>query len=155
MEFYKKQVFHSVHYLQKQRAKEMGEEVLWCLWLAAETCRSCISKVPADTFTFTINTLKHKPYDDKIGISEDKIILPNCTAHYLSVVICNLLSVPFILLSKHYLWTSWSTLSKSSGEHKAENSYMTWAHLLATSKETQLYCGRELKKKLLKDKTPG
>lgn len=29
---------------------------------------------------------KHNPYDGKIEISEDKIILPNCQAHYLSVV---------------------------------------------------------------------
>lgn len=34
-----------------------------------------------------MNIFKRNPYDGKIGISEDKIILPNCQAHYLSVVL--------------------------------------------------------------------
>lgn len=109
----------------------MGEEVLWCQWLSVKICRSCILKVPADTFTFARNTLKHNPYEGKIGISENKVTLPNCQAHYLSVVFfClslssyspNIIREQADLLFKIIRWTqSWKQLhdiGPSSGNKK-------------------------------------
>lgn len=95
MEFYK--ICYSLFTTYKQPAKQMGREVLpwttnyWLVrhltvvhrtaaelhihdystsqWLSADTHRSWVSRVLADTFIhFVMNTFKCNPYDGKIGI---------------------------------------------------------------------------------------
>lgn len=145
MEFYKKQVFHSVHYLQAAgkrdgwRSSAVSTAVNGCLRYA-EAAPQKYWQTHQLLLQTLLNTILKMVWRD---FGEQNFAQLSSTLLISSV----LLPDPFILVSKQYLGTSWSTLSKPLVKLKAENSYMTWAHLLATSKDTELYCGREMREK--------
>lgn len=157
MEFYKKQVFRVVHYLQAAskrngwRSSAVSTAVNGCLRYA-EAAPQKYWQTHQLLLQTLLNTILKMVWKD---FGEQNFAQLSSTLLISSV----LLADPFILVSKQYLGTSWSTLSKPLVKLKPENSYMTWAHLLATRHRALLWQGTEGKGSGfttdLRDKAPG